>query len=102
VALVADALSAALGLPCRPGYASGTGPGTDAAVLAVAAAGARRIAVASYFLAPGRLYDRAVERAIGSGAAIVTEPLGDAPEIVDLVLARAAAASRSDALALAA
>jgi sirohydrochlorin ferrochelatase len=101
VGLVADALSAALGLPCRPGYASGTGPGTDAAVRALAAGGARRIAVASYFLAPGLLHDRAVERALAAGAAIAAEPLGDAPEIVDLVLARSAA-SRSDTLALAA
>jgi sirohydrochlorin ferrochelatase len=98
---VADALSAALGLPCRVGYASGTGPGTGASVAALAAHGARRIAVAGYFLAPGRLYDRAVERALAAGAAVVAAPLGDAPEIVDLVLARADAA-RPSAFALAA
>jgi sirohydrochlorin ferrochelatase len=98
---VAEALSAALGLPCRVGYASGTGPGTGASVAALAAHGARRIAVAGYFLAPGRLYDRAVEQALAAGAAVAAAPLGDAPEIVDLVLARADAA-RSNAFALAA
>jgi sirohydrochlorin ferrochelatase len=98
---VADALSAVLGLPCRVGYASGTGPGTGASVAALAAHGARRIAVAGYFLAPGRLYDRAVEQALAAGAAVAAAPLGDAPEIVDLVLARADAA-RPSAFALAA
>jgi len=93
VGWVAEALGAALGVPCRAGYASGTGPGTGAAVAALAGRGARRIAVAGYFLAPGLLFDRAVNQALAAGAACAAAPLGDAPELVDLVLARAAAAS---------
>ena len=92
VGWVAKALEAALGVPCRAGYASGTGPGTGAAVAALAGGGARRIAVAGYFLAPGLLFDRAVNQALAAGAACAAAPLGDAPELVDLVLARAAAA----------
>ena len=93
VGWVAKALEAALGVPCRAGYASGTGPGTGAAAAALAGQGARRIAVAGYFLAPGLLFDRAVNQALAAGAACAAAPLGDAPELVDLVLARAAAAS---------
>jgi len=93
VGWVAEALEAALGVPCRAGYASGTGPGTGAAAAALAGQGARRIAVAGYFLAPGLLFDRAVNQALAAGAACAAAPLGDAPELVDLVLARAAAAS---------
>jgi sirohydrochlorin ferrochelatase len=89
---VAEALEAALGVPCRAGYASGTGPGTGAAVAGLAGRGGRRIAVAGYFLAPGLLFDRAVNQALAAGAACAAAPLGDAPELVDLVLARAAAA----------
>lgn len=92
VGWVAEALEAALNVPCRAGYASGTGPGTGAAVAALAGRGARRIAVAGYFLAPGLLFDRAVNQALAAGAACAAAPLGDAPELVDLVLARAAAA----------
>lgn len=92
VGWVAEALEASLGVPCRAGYASGTGPGTGAAVAALAGGGARRIAVAGYFLAPGLLFDRAVNQALAAGAACAAAPLGDAPELVDLVLARAAAA----------
>jgi sirohydrochlorin ferrochelatase len=92
VGLVAGALAGALGRPCRAGYASGTGPGTGAAVADLSARGARRIAVASYFLAPGHLYDRAVHQALAAGAATAAAPLGAAPRIVDLILARAGSA----------
>jgi sirohydrochlorin ferrochelatase len=91
VDLVADALGAALGPPCRAGYASGGGPGVAEAVAGLRAEGARRIAVASYFLAPGLLYDRVAEQALAAGVANVARPLGAAPEIVRLVLLRAAA-----------
>ena len=90
VELVAGALSAALGRPCRAGCASGTGPGVGAAAASLAAGGAARIAMASYFLAPGHLYDRAVEQARAAGATTAAAPLGDAPQVVDLILARAA------------
>jgi sirohydrochlorin ferrochelatase len=99
---VADALAAALGVPCRAGYASGTGRGAGAAVAALSAAGACRIAVASYFLAPGQLHDRAVDQALAAGAAIAAAPLGDAPELVDLVLSRSGAVRSGAAAGLAA
>ncbi len=99
VDLVAAALGRSLGVPCRTGYASGAGPEAGEAVRALRAAGARRIAVASYFLAPGLLYDRAVDAARAAGAGTVAEPLGDAPEVVDLVLHRADAASALPAAA---
>jgi sirohydrochlorin ferrochelatase len=100
VDLVADALSAALGRPCRAGYASGGGPGVADAMAALRAGGARRIAVASYFLAPGLLHDRVAEQARAEGAIAVAAPLGAAPEIAQLVLLRAAAARIPDRVGL--
>ena len=41
--------------------------------------GKRHIAVASFFLAPGRLPDRATELAVEAGAVAVSDPLGRAP-----------------------
>ncbi|GAA5183449.1 hypothetical protein GCM10023322_22750 [Rugosimonospora acidiphila] len=99
VDLVADALGTALGRPCRAGYASGSGPDTAAAFAALRADGARRIAVASYFLAPGLLHDRIVERARDAGAVGIAGPLGAAPEIARLVLLRAGAARVLDPVA---
>jgi hypothetical protein len=62
------------------------------AVEALRADGCRRIAVASYFLACGTLYDTVTASAIGAGAlAPAARPLGDAAELAHLVLARAAA-----------
>lgn len=52
--------------------------------------GARRIAVASWFLAPGRLLDRVHDQA---GGAPVAEALGAHPAIADVVLARYRAAA---------
>src|SRR6266498_3996570 len=79
---VATALGAALGVPCRSGYASAAAP----------TAGARRVAVAAYFLATGRLYGSAADSALAAGAVAVAEPLGDAPELARLVLDRVAQA----------
>ncbi|EWC60127.1 Sirohydrochlorin ferrochelatase [Actinokineospora spheciospongiae] len=64
-------------------------PGVAAAAAALRARGARRIAVASYFLAPGLLPDRVAARAAEvEGVVAVAEPLGAAVEVADLVLAR--------------
>ncbi|OLB75963.1 MAG: hypothetical protein AUI14_19935 [Actinobacteria bacterium 13_2_20CM_2_71_6] len=93
VDLVADALGAAVGVPCLAGYASGAGPRTGAAVRALHERGAQRIAVAAYFLAPGLLYDRAVDDALDAGALVAAAPMGDAPEVADLVLLRRAEAA---------
>jgi hypothetical protein len=57
------------------------------------------VAVAAYFLAPGRLYDVAVASARAAGAVAVAAPLEGAPEIARLVLARVDAAAESHAAA---
>jgi sirohydrochlorin ferrochelatase len=98
VDLVAHALGVAVGVPCLAGYASGAGRGTAQAVQALRADGAERIAVASYFLAPGLLYDRAAAAARQAGALVAAAPLGDAPEIAELVLRRADVLERGSAL----
>jgi sirohydrochlorin ferrochelatase len=87
---VAAALSAAMHVPCLVGYASTSEPSAAEAVARVRRAGARRVVAASYFLAPGRLHDAAEAAARAAGAVGVARPLGAAPELVDLVLARAA------------
>ncbi|MEE6257138.1 sirohydrochlorin chelatase [Plantactinospora sonchi] len=85
----AEALAAVLNVPTRVGYASASPPTAGAAVAELRAAGARRVAVATYFLAPGRLYETAMESARQAGAVALAAPLGDAPELARLVLARA-------------
>ncbi|TDE34462.1 sirohydrochlorin chelatase [Actinomadura sp. 6K520] len=71
-----------------PAYASGTGPGPAAAVTALLDAGAPRVAVASYFLAPGYFADKVRNAALAAGAAAVSPVLGAAPEVADLILRR--------------
>jgi sirohydrochlorin ferrochelatase len=88
---VAATLSEETHVPCVVGYASASGPTGADAVRAVRACGAERIAVSSYFLAPGRLHDSAVASARSAGVVGVAEPLGVA--VADLVLARAAETS---------
>ena len=91
VRAVADALGARLGgVPCRVAYASAAGPTGAEAVRALRDEGARRVGVASYFLAPGVLHEAVVTDARHAGAAVVAEPLGGAGELARLVLARAA------------
>ena len=63
-------------------------PATGEAVRAFRAEGRRHIAVASLFLAPGFLPDRAAELAIEAGAIAVSEPLGAHPELARTILAR--------------
>ncbi|HEY6596418.1 MAG TPA: CbiX/SirB N-terminal domain-containing protein [Asanoa sp.] len=93
VSLAASALGRALrGVPCSVAYASAAGPTGAEAVASLRAAGARRVGVASYFLAPGLLYESVTASARGAGAAVVAEPLGAASELARLVLARAATA----------
>ncbi|HEY0697056.1 MAG TPA: CbiX/SirB N-terminal domain-containing protein [Micromonospora sp.] len=86
---VAGALSDALAVPCRPAYASATPPTIGAVLADLRASGARRVAMATYFLAPGRLYESMATVARADGAVAVAAPLADSPEIARLVLARA-------------
>jgi sirohydrochlorin ferrochelatase len=75
-------------LPVVAAYASAAPPATGEAVRAFRAEGRRHIAVASLFLAPGWLPDRAAELAIEAGAVAVAEPLGAHPELARTILAR--------------
>ncbi|GAB7043708.1 MULTISPECIES: sirohydrochlorin chelatase [Catenuloplanes] len=90
VAQAAVALGDLLGVPCTVAYASASAPTGAEAVAALRTAGARRIAIAGYFLAPGRLYDTVVESARSAGGVVaVAPPLTDARDIARLVLSRA-------------
>ncbi|MDM4720595.1 CbiX/SirB N-terminal domain-containing protein [Micromonospora sp. WMMA1363] len=91
VGRVAAALRMALGAPTRVSYASAAPPAAGAAVARLRARGARRVAVAAYFLAPGLFHDAVAAAARGAGAVAVAAPLTDAPELADLVLRRVAA-----------
>ncbi|GAA0558744.1 sirohydrochlorin chelatase [Actinomadura livida] len=71
-----------------PAYASATAPGPAEAVTALLDAGAPRVAVASYFLAPGYFADKVRNAALAAGAAAVSPVLGAAPEVADLIVRR--------------
>lgn len=75
-------------LPVTAAFASAAPPAAGEAVRAFRAQGRRHIAVASLFLAPGFLPDRAAELSLEAGAIAVSEPLGAHPEIARTVLAR--------------
>jgi sirohydrochlorin ferrochelatase len=75
-------------LPVTAAFASSAPPATGEAVRAFRKEGRRHIAVASLFLAPGFLPDRAAELALEAGAVAVSDPLGAHPEIARAVLAR--------------
>jgi sirohydrochlorin ferrochelatase len=51
-------------------------------------AGAPRVVVATYLLAPGVFADQVRERSLAAGAAAVAAPLGAAPEVADVVIER--------------
>jgi sirohydrochlorin ferrochelatase len=75
-------------LPVTAAYASAAPPATGEAVRAFRGEGRRHIAVASLFLAPGFLPDRAAELALEAGAVAVSDPLGAHPELARTILAR--------------
>ncbi|MFE4918909.1 sirohydrochlorin chelatase [Streptomyces sp. NPDC056661] len=72
------------GVPVVPAYASATAPTVPVAVRALAARGRHRVAVASYFTAPGRFATAAAAAAPGTAAA----PLGAHPAMARLLLHR--------------
>ncbi|MEU6882316.1 sirohydrochlorin chelatase [Streptomyces sp. NPDC046712] len=70
----------------RPAFASASLPRTEDAVRAMRADGVRRVAVAPYVIAPGRLPDR-----IAAGAAeadVLADVLGPSPELAQLLIER--------------
>ncbi|WP_374196455.1 sirohydrochlorin chelatase [Streptomyces sp. b94] len=83
-ARTAALLSARLGAPVVPAYASAAAPTVPEAVRALEARGYRDIAVASYFTAPGRF---ATECA-AAAPRIASAPLGTHPAMARLLLHR--------------
>lgn len=70
-------------------FAAAADPDVPAAVRALRERGARRFAVGSWFLAPGRLPDRIIDHAHErTTAPVVAEPMTDHPHLADLVLQR--------------
>ncbi|MFB0617310.1 sirohydrochlorin chelatase [Streptomyces sp. AGS-58] len=86
-----------LGVPVLPAYASAAAPTVPAALRALAARGRHRVAVASYFTAPGRFATQCADRAPWLASA----PLGAHEAMARLVLHRydQAHASREPELA---
>ncbi|MFI2432012.1 sirohydrochlorin chelatase [Streptomyces sp. NPDC018693] len=72
------------GIPVLPAYASAATPTVPEALRALAARGRRRVAVASYFTAPGRFATQCAEQAPW----IASEPLGANESMANLVLHR--------------
>ncbi|MFB9660785.1 sirohydrochlorin chelatase [Glycomyces mayteni] len=92
VAAVAEEAGRLLGVPAGPGFASGPGPRPADTVAALKAQGAQRVAAVCYFIAPGVLCDAALASARDAGVVHTGEPLGPAPELLDLIAKRAAEA----------
>ncbi|MFJ6660331.1 sirohydrochlorin chelatase [Streptomyces sp. NPDC091377] len=80
----AHLLSARLGVPVLPAYASAARPTIPEAVTALTALGRPRAALASYFTAPGRLAGQCANHFPGAASA----PLGTHPAMARLILER--------------
>ena len=76
--------------PRQPSAAAGGQGSTPPAqaVTELLRAGARRVVVASYLLAPGLFADRIRDASLAAGAAEVSPALGAAPEVADIILDR--------------
>jgi sirohydrochlorin ferrochelatase len=72
----------------RPAYASAADPSPAAAVAGLLSAGARRVMVATYLLAPGFFADRIRDSSLAAGAAAVSPTLGASHEVADVLLDR--------------
>jgi sirohydrochlorin ferrochelatase len=82
----------------RPAFASASLPRTEDAVAQLRAEGVRRVAVAPYVLAPGRLPDR-IARGAGE-ADVLADVLGPAPEVARLLVRRYEAATVRELVAV--
>jgi sirohydrochlorin ferrochelatase len=71
-----------------PAYASAAGPSPGEAVAGLLRAGAPRVVVATYLLAPGVFADQVRDRSLAAGASAVAAPLGAAPEVADVLIER--------------
>ena len=89
VAQVAAAWQSARGWRCVvPAFASAASPAPAEAVTRLRRAGAPRVVVASYLLAPGYFADRVRGTSLAAGADAVSAALGASPEVADVILER--------------
>ena len=72
----------------QPAFASAAEPSPAAAVADLLRAGAPRVVVATYLLAPGLFADRIRQSALAAGAAVVAPALGACTEVADVMLDR--------------
>jgi sirohydrochlorin ferrochelatase len=79
----------------RPAFASASLPRTEDAVGELRALGVRRVAVAPYVIAPGRLPARIAAGAGRAGADVLADVLGPSPELARLLAARFDEAARA-------
>lgn len=79
-----------------PAYACAASPSVPVAVREAGRAGGP-VAVATYLLAPGYFADKIRREALDAGAGTVSDVLGAAPEVADVILDRYAAAARAAA-----
>jgi sirohydrochlorin ferrochelatase len=76
-------------LAVRPAYAAAAAQDSPAAaVTGLLKAGARRVVVATYLLAPGFFADLIRDSSLAAGAAAVSMPLGASAEVADVLLDR--------------
>ena len=80
-------------LPCLTAVADGSGPSVAQAIQGLRSQGRRHIAVGSFFLTATELFHTQADLAQRCGAVSVSEPLGSATEVMDLILARYAFAA---------
>ncbi|SDH34462.1 Sirohydrochlorin ferrochelatase [Sinosporangium album] len=78
-----------------PAYASAASPTPAQEVARLLHAGAPRVVVAPYLLAPGYFSDKVRHTALAAGADTVADVLGDAPELAALLLERHDQTARS-------
>ncbi|MDR1768671.1 MAG: hypothetical protein LBR32_09660, partial [Propionibacteriaceae bacterium] len=80
-------------LPCVVAVSDDGGPGVGQAIMSLRSQGRRHIAVGSFFLAADEAYQAQSDQAYRYGAISVSEPLGAAREIIDVILSRYAFAA---------
>ena len=80
-------------LPCLTAVADDSGTSGAQAIIGLRAQGRRHIAVGSFFLNADAAYQAQADLAYRYGAVSVSEPIGAAREVLDLVLARYAFAA---------
>jgi sirohydrochlorin ferrochelatase len=82
-----------------PAFASAASPAPAEAVRALRGAGAGRVVVATYLLAPGFFADQVRKTSLAAGADFVSAALGALPEVAEVLLERYAEAVAREARA---